>query len=73
MSFVECVAMWSLLSIRQLYMTRLVVKNKYKHETCYNEVGLCVQNSDTILSSIMHTIRKVNMIKLKENLYIDLL
>ena len=34
-------------------MARLVVKNEHQ-KTCYNEIGLCAQNLDTILSSIVN-------------------
>ena len=36
-------------------MARLVVKNKYKEDTCYEEIGPCAQHMDTILGSIDDT------------------
>ena len=36
-------------------MARLVVKNKYKKDTCYEEIGPCAQHMDTILGSIDDT------------------
>jgi hypothetical protein len=45
---------WS--PIFELYMARLVVKNEYKKkDTCYEEIGPCAQDMDTILGSIDDT------------------
>ena len=35
-------------------MAKLVVKNNYPKDTCHDEIGPCVQNIDTILSSIVY-------------------
>ena len=34
--------------IFEWYGTWLVVKNRHQNDTCYNEIGLCVQNVDII-------------------------
>ena len=36
-------------------VVRLVVKNRHQTHTCYNEIGQCAQNTDTIPSSIFST------------------
>jgi hypothetical protein len=53
----------------------LVLKNGHHKGTCHNEVGLCVQNEDVILSSIVKIIGKTygDRLKKKNNLHFDLL
>jgi hypothetical protein len=46
-------------------MARFVVKNGHKKDTCFDEVGLCAQNIDTILDSIVNTIGRVYVINWK--------
>ena len=36
-------------------MARLVLKNGHEKDTCCDENGLCAQNIDTILRSILNT------------------
>ena len=36
------------------YMGRLVITNRHKNHTCYEEIGQCAQNIDTILGSIVN-------------------
>ena len=38
------------------YMTRFVINNEHQRETHCHEFGLCIQNVDTILDSIIITI-----------------
>ena len=39
-----------------LYTTRLLVVNGHQNYMCYNEIGLCAHNIDTILETHMeHT------------------
>ena len=37
-------------------MARLVVKNGHQKDTCYKEIGLCAQNKDTVLGSVVNRI-----------------
>ena len=46
-------------------MARFVVKNGHKKDTCFDEFGLCAQNIDTILDSIVNTIGTVYVINWK--------
>ena len=48
-------------------------RNRTKTHNCYNEIGLCAQNKNTILSAAVNTIEKVNLIalKIKRNLDFD--
>lgn len=36
-------------------MARLVVKNENQTYSCYDEIGLCDQNKNTVLDSIVTT------------------
>ena len=38
------------------YMTMLLVMNVNQIDICYDEIGLCAQNIDTILGSRINTI-----------------
>ena len=38
-----------------IYMSRLMLRTDTQKDTCYNEIGLCAQNKDTILGSIVNT------------------
>ena len=38
------------------YMARFIVKNGHHKDMCYDEIGLCAQNIDTFLGSIINTI-----------------
>jgi hypothetical protein len=44
------------------YMSRLLVKNGHKKDTCFNEGSLCDPNIGTILGSIISTLGKVYVI-----------
>lgn len=46
-------------------MARFVVKNGHKIDTCFDEFGLCAQNIDTILDSIVYTIGRAFVINWK--------
>ena len=50
----------------------LVVKNEHQNRHVSKEIGLCTQNIDTILGSIVVTELQGPMWSLKENLYFDL-
>ena len=41
---------------------RLVVKNNHQNIMCYNEFGLCAQNMNTILGSLVSTIERRHLI-----------
>lgn len=58
--YVVTLIIWT--SIVVWYMSRLVVKNGYQKDTCFNESSLCVPNIGTILGSIDSIIRKVYVI-----------
>ena len=38
----------------ELYMARLVCKNTNQEDTCYDEIGICTQNTFTILGQIIN-------------------
>ena len=40
-------------------MMRLVVKSANQTESCYDEIGLCAQNLDIILGSVVNTIGRL--------------
>ena len=47
-------------------MARLVVKNDgHQKDTCYNEIGLCAQNKDTILGIVVNIIKRTSVIAYK--------
>ena len=48
---------WTL--IAKSYVTMLVIKNGHQKDTCRNEIGLYVQNVDTILGWIVTTFGRV--------------
>ena len=62
--------MWSLFLIRHLYLivytARVVVTNGHLNHTCYNEIGLCAQNIDTIMGEKINAIGRANVIVWKE-------
>ena len=41
-------------SIFEWYLARLVITKGHKSHTCYEEIGQCAQNVDTILGSIVN-------------------
>jgi hypothetical protein len=41
---------------QEWYMARFVVENEHQKSTCYNNIGLCAQNTYIDLGSIMNTI-----------------
>jgi hypothetical protein len=53
-SKVRCVViLLNQIQIFERYMAKLVIKNEHQKDTCHNKIGLCAQNLDTILSSIV--------------------
>ena len=46
-------------------MARIIVQNKHQNEMCYDEVGLCDQNIDIILSWIGCTTTRAHVISIK--------
>lgn len=44
------------------YIARLVVEYGHGKDICYDEIGLCALNIDTILSSIMNPIGRTYVI-----------
>ena len=50
-------------------MARLVLKNEHD-DTCYNEIGLCAQNKDTILGIVVNINERTHLcdlLKRKKN------
>ena len=41
------------------YIARLVLENRHSKDTCHNDIGLCAQNIDTFLGSIVNTFVRV--------------
>ena len=56
--------MWSFnwTSLCECYMARLGVKNGHRKDMCKDEIGLCAQNIDAILGSIVNTIWRAYVI-----------
>ena len=53
--------MWSNLNSHTIfvwYMARLVFKTRDQKDMCYNEIGFCAQNINTILGLIVNTNRR---------------
>jgi hypothetical protein len=47
-------------------MARLVVMTGHQKDTCYNEIGLCAQNKDTVLGSVVNRLGRANVITYSE-------
>lgn len=44
------------------YTVKLVVRIGHQKNTCYTEIGLCVQNKDTFLSWVVDTIERAYVV-----------
>ena len=52
----------SWIPIFERYMARVVLKNTQQKHMCYNEIGVCAQEIDTIPGSIPNRIRTAYVI-----------
>jgi hypothetical protein len=48
--------------IFEWYIARLLIKLGHQNDTCYTEIGLCAQNTNTVLGSVGNTIDVIYVI-----------